>query len=130
MNALFVQVGIQLPQYAETVSQDVFGRLCVSIRDEATVGAAEHGVCSDAVVQVPAAGAGLRPLLADLRQHSSGYQRADIGQHNKQVLEFCTECVVAVLQVAMEASYVRGPMTSSPCVCIAPFSVVVQADVL
>ena len=48
MNALFVQVGIELPQYAETVSQDVFGRLCVSIRDEATVGAAEHGVCSDA----------------------------------------------------------------------------------
>ncbi len=75
MNALFVQVGIELPQYAETVSQNVFGRLCVSIRDEAKVGAAKHGVCSDAVVHVPAAGAGLRrPLLADLRQHSSGYQ--------------------------------------------------------
>ncbi len=41
VNALFVQVGIELPQYAETVPQDVFGRLCVSIRDEATVGAAE-----------------------------------------------------------------------------------------
>ena len=55
------------------MSKDVFGRLCVSIRDEATVpvGAAEHGlgVCSDAVVYVPAAGAGLRrPLLADLQQ--------------------------------------------------------------
>ncbi len=71
MTALFVQVGIELPQYAETVSQDVFGRLCVSIRDQATVVAAEHGlgVCSDAVVHVPAAGARLRrPLLADLRQ--------------------------------------------------------------
>ena len=69
MNALFVQVGIELPQYAETVSQDVFGRLCVSIRDEATVGAAEHGVSTHVVVHVPAAGAGLRrPLLADLRQ--------------------------------------------------------------
>ncbi len=41
VNALFAQVGIELPQYAETVPQDVFGRLCVSIRDEATVGAAE-----------------------------------------------------------------------------------------
>ncbi len=38
MNALFVQVGIELPQYAETVSQNVFGRLRVSIRGEATVG--------------------------------------------------------------------------------------------
>jgi hypothetical protein len=37
VNALFVQVGIELPQYAETVSQDGFGRLCVLIRDEATV---------------------------------------------------------------------------------------------
>ena len=69
MNALFVQVGIELPQYAETMSQDVLRRLCVSIRDEATVGAAEHGVCSDVVVHVPAAGAGLRrPLLADLQR--------------------------------------------------------------
>ncbi len=69
MNALFVQVGIQLPQYAETVSQDILRRLRVSIRDEATVGAAEHGVSSDAVVYVPAAGARLRrPLLADLQR--------------------------------------------------------------
>ncbi len=69
MNALFVQVGIELPQYAETVFQNVLRRLCVSIRVEATVGPAEHGVCSDAVVHVPAAGARLRrPLLADLQQ--------------------------------------------------------------
>ena len=59
-------------EHAETVSQDVLRRLCVSIRDEATVGAAKHGVCSDAVVHVPAAGARLRrPLLADLRQHTA-----------------------------------------------------------
>ena len=71
MNALFVQVGIELPQYAETVSQDVLQvrRLRVPVRDEAAVGTAEHGVCSDAVVHVPAAGAGLRRLLlADLQR--------------------------------------------------------------
>jgi hypothetical protein len=37
------------------------------------VGAAEHGVCSDAAVHVPAAGARLRrPLLADLRLPGHG----------------------------------------------------------
>jgi hypothetical protein len=44
VNALFVQVGIELQPYAETMSQDVLRRLRVSIRDEATVGAAKHGV--------------------------------------------------------------------------------------
>ena len=55
-------------EHAETMSQDVLRRLRVPVRDEATVGAAEHGVSTDTVVHVPAAGAGLRrPLLADLR---------------------------------------------------------------
>jgi hypothetical protein len=37
----------ELPQYAETMS--------LAIRDQATVGAAEQGVCSNAVVRVPTA---------------------------------------------------------------------------
>ncbi len=56
-------------EHAETMSQDVLRRLCVPVRDEATVGAAEHGVRTHVVVHVPAAGAGLRrPLLAYLQQ--------------------------------------------------------------
>jgi hypothetical protein len=51
------------------MSQDVLRRLRVSVRDQATVGAAEHGVSTHVVIHVPAAGAGLRrPLLANLQQ--------------------------------------------------------------
>ena len=54
------------------MSQDVLRRLRVPVRDEATVGAAEHGVRTHVVVHVTAVGAGLRrPLLADLQQHTT-----------------------------------------------------------
>ncbi len=56
-------------EHAETMSQDVLRRLRVQVRDQATAGAAEHGVSTHVMVHVPAAGAGLRrQLLADLRQ--------------------------------------------------------------
>ncbi len=73
------------------MTQDVLRRrLCVSIRDQATVGAAEHGVSTHVVVHVPAAGAGIRrPLLADLQQQQQQViSSADIPDStiNKQVL--------------------------------------------